>query len=120
MSMADRTRAMTGSAFRQAAVLGATAAMLLLLPAGAVQAAQWVAAQPATSCAAVCSSAGSSAITPGNDKQGYQFYVCAGKAQNGESRPGFNIDTSPDSSKKCLFEYGGKRGESSSYSCLCN
>ncbi len=118
--MVDKIRAMTRNAFRQAAVLGATAGVLLLLPAGALQAAQWVAANPATSCAAVCLAAGSSAITSGKDGQGYQFYVCAGKAQNGESRPGFNIDTSPDSSKKCLFEYGGKRGQSSTYSCLCN
>ena len=117
--MVDKIRAMTRNALRQAAVLGATAGVLLL-PVGAAQAAQWVAASPATSCAAVCLGAGSSAITSGKDGQGYQFYVCAGKAQNGESRPGFNIDTSPDSSKKCLFEYGGKRGESSSYTCLCN
>jgi len=81
-----------------------------------VLAAQWVPASPATSCAEVCPFA----ISSDKDKSGYKFYVCRGKARNGDLRPGFNIDTSPDSSKQCLFEYGGKRGQSSSYDCLCN
>ena len=77
---------------------------------------QWVPSVPPKSCAEVCSGG---AISSDKDKRGYNFFVCRGKARNGDLRPGFNIETSPDSSKQCLFEYGGDRGQSSSYDCLC-
>jgi len=79
---------------------------------------QWVRSSPPTSCAEICPGGG--AIASGKDQHGYSFYVCRGYISNGERRPGFNISTSPDSARKCLFELGGDRGESAKYDCLCN
>ena len=76
---------------------------------------KWVPASPPTSCAEICKNP----ITSGKDRHGYSFYVCRGRTANGEWRPGFNISTSSDSARKCLFEFGGRRGESKRYDCLC-
>lgn len=78
---------------------------------------RWVNANPATTCSEVCQGA---AVSAGPDRNGYQFYVCRGRTSNNERRPGFNINTSPDSANKCLFEIGGGRGESGQYQCLCH
>ena len=51
---------------------------------------------------------------------GYVFYICRGKARNGELRSGFNISTSKDSDKLCLYEFGRARGQSDDYDCLCS
>jgi hypothetical protein len=75
---------------------------------------EWVRSSPPKSCAEVCSG---STVSSGKDKNGYRFYVCRGYAPNGELRPGFNI--APDSTR-CFFEYGGSRGESKHFDCLCN
>lgn len=99
----------TATFFACVSAFGASSALAL----------EWVPAAPATSCAAICSARGTQPVSSGTDGSGYQFFVCAGVAQNGEQRPGFNIDTSPDSSKLCLFEYGGQRGQSPNYTCLC-
>ncbi|MEZ5534204.1 MAG: hypothetical protein R3F02_01140 [Thiolinea sp.] len=77
---------------------------------------RWVSANPATTCSEICHG---SAVSAGPDRHGYQFYVCRGRVNN-EWRPGFNINTSPDSANKCLFEIGGGRGESGQYQCLCH
>ncbi len=79
----------------------------------------WVNASPPRSCGEICSEEGLFSVTSGKDGGGYSFHVCRGQASNGELRPGFNIETSSDSARLCLFEYGGGRGQSGNYDCLC-
>lgn len=80
-----------------------------------VAAVEWVKSPPSASCADVCK-----AVSSGKDRLGHSFYVCRGLAANKDLRPGFNVSTSKDSAGKCLFEYGGRRGESTIYDCLCH
>ena len=83
------------------------------------QTSAWVRATPARSCSEVCSNGEREAISSGKNVDGFSFFVCSGKAPNGEWRPGFNIE-SRGASGLCLFEYGGGGIQASKYACLCN
>lgn len=80
---------------------------------------RWVAASPSRSCSEVCSSSGLTSVVSSRDNGGFNFHVCRGLVSNGELRPGFNIETSADSARLCLSEYGGGRARSTDYDCLC-
>jgi hypothetical protein len=81
--------------------------------------ASWITASPPKTCSKVCSQRDLQAVSSGKDRYGYTFYVCRGRANNNELRPGFNISTSPDSDNLCLFEFYGGRQTVDDYDCLC-